>query len=129
MLLCTKHCKNDFLNEKFQVIRNQYTLILVSYIFYAALSLDLKSCPTLCNPMDCRPPGSSDHGISQARILEWTDISFSRGSSLFRNEIQASCTGSQILHHWSRHGSPWKCNSDLQFPCDGLEREEFKEKQ
>ena len=32
-----------------------------------------KSCPTLCNPMDCSPPGSSVHGISQARILEWVD--------------------------------------------------------
>ena len=31
----------------------------------------LQSCPTLCHPMDCRPPGSSVHGILQARILEW----------------------------------------------------------
>ena len=36
-------------------------------------------CPTLCNPMDCSPPGSS--GIFQARILEWVAISYSRGSS------------------------------------------------
>ena len=35
---------------------------------------------TLCNPMDYNPPGSSVHGISQARILEWVAISFSRGS-------------------------------------------------
>ena len=40
-----------------------------------------KSCPTLCNPMDYSPPGSSVHGISQARILEWVAVSFSRGSS------------------------------------------------
>ena len=33
-----------------------------------------------CNPMDCSPPGSSVHGISQIRILEWVAISFSRGS-------------------------------------------------
>ena len=38
-------------------------------------------CPTLCNPMDCNPLGSSVHGIIQARILEWVAISFSRGSS------------------------------------------------
>ena len=31
-------------------------------------------CPTLCNPMDCSPPGSSVHGILQARILEWAAI-------------------------------------------------------
>ena len=38
-------------------------------------------CPTLFDPMDCRPPGSSVHGILQARVLEWGAISFSRGSS------------------------------------------------
>ena len=36
-----------------------------------------QSCPTLCNPMDCRPPGSSVPGILQARILEWVAVSFS----------------------------------------------------
>ena len=40
-----------------------------------------QSCQTLCDPMDCSPPGSSVHWISQARILEWVAISFSRGSS------------------------------------------------
>ena len=44
-----------------------------------------KSCLTLCNPMDCSPPGSSAHGISQARILEGVAISFSRGSSPSRD--------------------------------------------
>ena len=37
-----------------------------------------QSCLTLCNPMDCSPSGSSVHGISQAKILEWVVISFSR---------------------------------------------------
>ena len=36
----------------------------------------LQSCPTLCDPMDCSPPGSSVHGILQARIAEWVAISF-----------------------------------------------------
>ena len=40
-----------------------------------------QSCPTLWDPMDCSLPGSSVHGIFQARILEWVAISFSRGSS------------------------------------------------
>ena len=40
-----------------------------------------QSCLTLCGPLDCSPPGSSAHGISQTRILEWIVISFSRGSS------------------------------------------------
>ena len=38
-----------------------------------------QSCPTLCDPVDCSPPGSSVHGILQARVLEWVAISFSRG--------------------------------------------------
>ena len=41
----------------------------------------LQSCLALCDPMDCRPPGSSVHGILQARILEWVAIPSSRGSS------------------------------------------------
>ena len=40
-----------------------------------------QSCQTLCNPMDCGPPGSSVHGILQARILELVNISFSRPGS------------------------------------------------
>ena len=40
-----------------------------------------QSCLTLCDPMDCSPPGFSVHGIFQARVLEWVAISFSRGSS------------------------------------------------
>ena len=41
----------------------------------------LQSCPTLCDPMDCSTPGSSVHGILQARTLQWVTISFSRWSS------------------------------------------------
>ena len=44
-------------------------------------SLVVKQCLTLCNPVDCNPPGSSVHGILQARILESVAILFSRGSS------------------------------------------------
>ena len=43
--------------------------------------LKAQSCPTLCNLVDCSLPGSSIHEISQARILEWVIISFSKGSS------------------------------------------------
>ena len=44
---------------------------LHSRYFQACCCLATKLCPTLCDPMDCSPPGSSIHGISQARILEW----------------------------------------------------------
>ena len=50
-----------------------------------------KLCPTLCDPMDCSPPGSSVHGISQATILEWVAISFSRGFSKPRDQTHISC--------------------------------------
>ena len=49
-----------------------------------------QSCPTLCNPMNCSLPGSSVHGIFQARTLEWVAISFSRGSSWPRSQNQVS---------------------------------------
>ena len=50
----------------------------------------LQSCLTLCHPMDCSPPGSSVHGILQARILERVAISFSRGSSPPRDRMRVS---------------------------------------
>ena len=43
----------------------------------AAAAKSLQSCPTLCDPIDGSPPGSSDPGILQARTLEWVAISFS----------------------------------------------------
>ena len=49
------------------------------------LCKSFQSCPTLCNPMDCSPPGSSVHEILQARILEWVVMPSSRGSSPLRD--------------------------------------------
>ena len=49
-------------------------------------------CPTLCSPTDCSLPGSSIHGIFQARVLQWVAISFSRGSSRPRDRTLVSCT-------------------------------------
>ena len=58
-------------------------------------------CPTLCDPMDCSLPGFSVHGISQARILEWVAISFSRGSSRPSDWTHVSWIGRWILYHWA----------------------------
>ena len=55
------------------VIHNKFYLVVVVLV--------VQSCPTLCNSMDCSPPGSPVHGILQARILEWVAIPFSRGFS------------------------------------------------
>ena len=60
----------------------------------------LQLCLTLCNPMDCSTPGSSVHGILQARILEWVAMPSSRGSSPPRDETSVasvSCTARQVL--------------------------------
>ena len=48
-------------------------------------------CLTLCDPMNCSLPGSSVHGILQARILKWLAIPFSKGSSQPRDQTQVSC--------------------------------------
>ena len=58
----------------------------------------LQSCPTLCDPMDCSLPGSSVHGILQARILEWVAIPISRGSSLPRDQAWVSCIVGRFFH-------------------------------
>ena len=56
-----------------------------------------------CNPVDCSPPGSSVHGTSQARILEWVAISFSGSlaSSRPRDRTCVSCIGRPILCYWA----------------------------
>ena len=58
-----------------------------------------KSHLTLCDPLDCSPPGFSVHGIFQARILKWVAIFFSRESSWPRDQTHISCFGRQILYH------------------------------
>ena len=60
-----------------------------------------QSCPTLCNPMDCSLPRSSLHGISQARILEWVAISFSRLSSQPRDRSWVSCIAGRFFNIWA----------------------------
>ena len=49
-----------------------------------------QSCPALCDPVDCSPPGSSVHGIFQSWVLEWVAVSFSRGSSQPRDRTWVS---------------------------------------
>ena len=77
---------------------------------YACCCLVAKSCPALCNPIDCTLQGSSLHEIFQARILEWVTISFSRGSARPRDGTHASCTRRQITYHWATreaHSLAW----------------------
>ena len=55
----------------------------------------------LCDPMDGNPPGSSIHGILQARILEWVAIPFSRGSSWPRDQTRVSCIAGRFFTVWT----------------------------
>ena len=72
-------------------------------------------CPTLCKPMDCSLPGSSVHGIFQARLLEWVAIAFSQGywsgllfpspEDLPNPGIEARSPALHMLYHMSHQGS------------------------
>ena len=75
----------------------------------AAAAKSLQSCPTLCDPIDSSPPGSSVHGTLQARILEWVAISFSHSSFLAgkipwtEEPRRLQSLGSQSQTHWNTH--------------------------
>ena len=77
-----------------------FRYLLAANIMYLVFSCHLvaKLCLNLYSLMDCSPPGSSVHGILQARILEWAAVSFSRGSSQPRDRICVFCIGRQILY-------------------------------
>ena len=80
-------------------VRNRNTYHEVIYLYLCSVT---KSCPTLCNPRDYSPPGSSVHWIFQAQILEWVAISYSRASSWPKDPKHVSyisCIGRQILYH------------------------------
>ena len=60
-----------------------------------------QSCPTLCDPMNYSPPGSSVHGILQGRKLEWVVMPFSRGSSWSRDWTRVSCIAGRCFIVWA----------------------------
>ena len=113
--------KTDYLNNKNEVLQSFSSVQLLSHVqlfatpwtaaHQASLSITnsqkVKSesevaqlCLTLCNPVDCSPPGSSVHGILQERILEWVAISFSRGSSQPRDQTQVSRIAGRCFNLW-----------------------------
>ena len=96
---------NDLYNRWFVIQTGWRSIKIISFLMFHIwlmiticifqFSLVAQSCPTLCNPMDSSPPGSSVHGISQARIL--VAISFSRGSSRPRDQTPVYCTAGRFL--------------------------------
>ena len=67
----------------------------------------LQLCPTPCDPINCSLPGSSVHGMLQARILEWITIPFSKASSQPRNLTYVSC----IAGGFCTHRATWEANT------------------
>ena len=84
-----------------------FSVFLFFFLFFwkKLKVLVTQSWPTLCNPMECSPPGSSVHGILQARILEWVAIPFSRGSSPTQGLNLSLLHCRQILYHVNHQGS------------------------
>ena len=94
------------------------------------LVLVAQSCPTLCNPMDYSLPGSSVHGILQARILEWIAIPFPRGSSQSKDQTWVSCIAGRFFTIWATGKTKitlkWGPNSNLVLRddyCQGSRRQ------
>ena len=77
----------------------------------------MKSCPTLCYPVDCSQSGSSLHGILQARIVEWVAISFSKGSSRPRDQTWVSHIPGRRFNLWATREAQY---DDLATPLLGM---------
>ena len=75
--------------------------IILDYNPWEVKVLVVQSCPTLLDPKDCSPPGSSVHGIPQARILERVAIPFCRGSFWPRDRTHVSCTAGRFFTTWA----------------------------
>ena len=73
------------------------------FIFQVLVS---QSCPTLCDPMDCYPPGSSVNGILQVRVLEWVAMPFSRGSSWNKEWTHVSSIAGRFFTNWATWEAP-----------------------
>ena len=76
----------------------------------------MQLCLTLCNPMDYSPPGSSVHGILQARILEWVAVPFSRGSSWPSDWTWVSCITGRFFTIWATE----KSHRKTFIPCNNI---------
>ena len=82
----------------------------------AAAAKSLQSCPTLCDPLDGSPPGSTFHGILQARTLEWVAISF---SSAWKWKVKV-----KSLSHVQLFATPWTAAYQAPLPM-GFSSQEY----
>ena len=82
----------------YSILSILFNLVSIHFL-NTVLALVAQLCPTLCDPMDCSPPGSSVHGILQVRMLQWVAMPSSRGTSRPRHRTHTSYTGRQCA--WS----------------------------
>ena len=94
-------CQDGQREPKIKRKMENTTIKGVMWWLSTALKVKVKSRLTLCDPMDCSPPGSSVHGIIQARVLEWVAIAFSRGSSQPRDWTRVSCIADRRFTIWA----------------------------
>ena len=95
ILIWSSDCSSIYLTKRIELCVLNKSEVLVAQSF-----------PTLCNFMDCSPPGFSVLGILQARLLEWVPSSFSRGSSQPRDKTWVSRPTGRFFYHLSHQGSP-----------------------
>ena len=94
------------MKHKYNVLQIIYNILSISILFISKSwrkkeSEVAQSCLTLCNLVDCSLPGSSIHGILQARIPECVAISLSQGSSQPRNQTQVSGIADRCFTLWA----------------------------
>ena len=99
----------QFLLEHFRSLKiiNDSKEFLFMWVMQAGVHV--QSCLTLCDCMVCSPPGSSGHWMSQARILEWVALSFSRGPTWPGGWTQLSCIVGRFYTIWATQGHQLQC--------------------
>ena len=95
-MLCFPHPSEE---PKYMLIPCKFTWVFLSGIYFPAAAKLLQSCPTLCDPIDGSPPGSTIPGILQARTLEWAAISF---SNAWKWKVKV-----KSLSHVQLFATPW----------------------
>ena len=101
---CYRDCKNGP-SPPCLPASTPFALILCCFFYLEIVKVKSLSHVWLCDPMDCSPPGSSIHGIFKARVLEWSAISFSRGSSWPRDPTRVSCIAGRHFTVWASRES------------------------
>ena len=103
ILLCLFISNIFYIYSMKKMVQTVWVLQGITFFYVMCLSyvLVIQSCLTLCDPMDCCPPGSSVYGILQAWILKWVAISSSRGFSPPRDWTRVSWVAGRFFTIWA----------------------------